>query len=45
MGIRRSNHRKSEMIGQHIGRAHEGVKREKLREKGAREEGFEERVP
>lgn len=45
MGIRRSNDRESEMIWQDIGRSHEGVKGEKLREKGAREEGFEEGVP
>jgi hypothetical protein len=45
MGIRRSNHRKSEMVWQNIGRTHEGVKREKLREKRTREKGFEERVP
>lgn len=45
VSIRRSNNGECELIGEKIGRTHEGVKREKLREKRAREKGFEEGIP
>lgn len=45
VGIGRSKHGEGEVIRQNVRRAHEGVKGDNLREKGARKEGFENGIP